>query len=104
MSKSLIFLVKSFLGNFYRHLAIFFWSHWSTRFKKFWIINFKNIVVDVIKKFLTRVVTLPFNLFSDCLVHSRLPLAILKGINLELIFQQGIHFVKPFGHVQNGVA
>ena len=23
MSKSIIFLVKSFLGNFYRHLAIF---------------------------------------------------------------------------------
>ena len=23
------FLVKSFLGNFYRHLVIFFWSHWS---------------------------------------------------------------------------
>ena len=22
------FLVKSFLGNFYRHLAIFIWSHW----------------------------------------------------------------------------
>ena len=31
MSKSIIFLVKSFLGNIYRHLAIliFFWSHWS---------------------------------------------------------------------------
>ena len=28
VSKSIIFLVKSFLGNFYRHLAIFFWSHW----------------------------------------------------------------------------
>ena len=27
VSKSIIFLVKSFLGNFYRHLAIFFWSH-----------------------------------------------------------------------------
>ena len=26
--KSIIFLLKSFLGNFYRHLAIFFWSHW----------------------------------------------------------------------------
>ena len=23
------FLVKSFLGNFYWHLAIFFWSHWQ---------------------------------------------------------------------------
>ena len=23
------FLVKSFLGNFYGHLAIFFWSHWQ---------------------------------------------------------------------------
>ena len=28
MSKSFIFLVKPFLGNFYRHLAIFIWSHW----------------------------------------------------------------------------
>ena len=27
MSKSLIFLVKSFLVNFYRHLATFYWSH-----------------------------------------------------------------------------
>ena len=27
--KSIIFLVESFLGNFYGHLAIFFWSHWS---------------------------------------------------------------------------
>ena len=27
-AKSLIFLVKSFWGNFYRHLAIIFWSHW----------------------------------------------------------------------------
>ena len=31
MSKSFIFLVKSFLGNFYRHLATFYWSHWSVR-------------------------------------------------------------------------
>ena len=28
-SKSFIFLVKSYMGNFYRHLAIFIWSHWS---------------------------------------------------------------------------
>ena len=28
VSKSWIFLVKSFLGYFYRHLAIFDWSHW----------------------------------------------------------------------------
>ena len=27
LSKSIIFLVKLFLGNIYRHLAIFFWSH-----------------------------------------------------------------------------
>ena len=27
VSKSIIFLVKSFFVNFYRHLAIFFWSH-----------------------------------------------------------------------------
>ena len=29
VSKSIIYLLKSFLGKFYRHLAIFFWSHWS---------------------------------------------------------------------------
>ena len=29
VSKSIILLVKSFLGNFYRHLIIFFWSHCS---------------------------------------------------------------------------
>ena len=28
VSKSIIFIVKSLLGNFYWHLAIFFWSHW----------------------------------------------------------------------------
>ena len=28
MSKSIILLEKSFLGKFYRHLAIYFWSHW----------------------------------------------------------------------------
>ena len=28
VSKSLIFVVKSFLGNFNRHFAIFYWSHW----------------------------------------------------------------------------
>ena len=27
LSKSFLFLVKSYLGNFYRHLAIFFWTH-----------------------------------------------------------------------------
>ena len=27
LSKSFILLSKSFLGNFYRHLAIFYWSH-----------------------------------------------------------------------------
>ena len=28
MSKSIIFLVNSFLANFYRHLATFYCSHW----------------------------------------------------------------------------
>ena len=27
-SKSIIFIVKSFLGSFYWRVAIFFWSHW----------------------------------------------------------------------------
>ena len=29
VSKSFVFLVNTFLGNFYRHLATFYWSHWS---------------------------------------------------------------------------
>ena len=29
VSKSIIFVVKSFLGNVYRHLATFYWSHWQ---------------------------------------------------------------------------
>ena len=33
VSKSLIFLVKSFLGNFYRHLALFYWSHCDHKMK-----------------------------------------------------------------------
>ena len=28
--RSMIFLVKSFLGNFYRHLVTSYWSHWLT--------------------------------------------------------------------------
>ena len=35
----IIFLVKSFLGNFYRHLALFFWSHWLATSKA---VFFKN--------------------------------------------------------------
>ena len=34
VSKSIIFLVKSFMGKFYRHLAIFFWSHWQVPTKR----------------------------------------------------------------------
>ena len=33
--KNFIFLVNSFLGNFYRHMATFQWSHWSLRNSKF---------------------------------------------------------------------
>ena len=32
VSKSLIFLVKLFWRDFYRHLAIFYWSHWSRHY------------------------------------------------------------------------
>ena len=38
-SKPIIFLVKSLLGNFYRHLAIFFWSHWMQAVRHFKIIS-----------------------------------------------------------------
>ena len=36
VSKSIILLVKSFQGNFYRHLSIFFWSH-CPYFKAFFL-------------------------------------------------------------------
>ena len=36
VSKSFIFLVKSYLGNFYRHLTIFIWSHWVWAFISFY--------------------------------------------------------------------
>ena len=33
VSNYIIFVVKSFLGNFYRHLATFYWSHWFPSIK-----------------------------------------------------------------------
>ena len=48
VSKSIFFLVKPFLGNFYRHLAIFFWSHWSSlspfTFSFFFVLIFSTFV------------------------------------------------------------
>ena len=35
VSKSFIFVVKSFLGNFHRHLATLYWSHWSSQTWRF---------------------------------------------------------------------
>ena len=43
VSKYIIFLVKSFLGNFYGHLAIIFWSHWSVSFNCASYFNFSSI-------------------------------------------------------------
>ena len=37
--KSIIFLAKNFLGNFYRHLAIIFWSHWRRFFQSIFCRN-----------------------------------------------------------------
>ena len=42
MSKSFIFLVKSYLGNFYRYLAIFIWSHFTS--PKFCFAYMKSLV------------------------------------------------------------
>ena len=39
MSKSIIFQVKSFLGNFYKHLDIFFWSHCLSMKNRFQLEN-----------------------------------------------------------------
>ena len=62
MSKSFIFLVNTLLGNFYRHLAIYIWSHWawlSLGFFKFlfyqwcccinwqWAVNEKNQIKSI---------------------------------------------------------
>ena len=36
--KSFIFLVESFLGNFFKHWAIFIWSHWHlSQFRRRWL-------------------------------------------------------------------
>ena len=42
MSKYIIFLVKSFLGNFYWHFAIFFWSHWRV----VWLRDIYSYIAD----------------------------------------------------------
>ena len=34
VSKSFILVVKSFLVNFYRHLATFYWSHWLCHLRR----------------------------------------------------------------------
>ena len=65
--KYFIFLIKSFLGNFYRHLGTFYWSHWqgqiSSRFNctciihEFWLktrnhssVLICNIILSTTKK------------------------------------------------------
>ena len=45
--KSIIFLVKSHLGNFYRNLAIFFWLHWQH-----WLLGFCSECSNEIEEFL----------------------------------------------------
>ena len=40
VSKSFIFIVKLFLGNFYIHLAIFYWSHCSQQYI-FWDLKYR---------------------------------------------------------------
>ena len=40
-------MVKSFLGNFYRHLAIFFWSHWWHQFLIFSALSIKINVYNI---------------------------------------------------------
>ena len=47
ISKSFIFLVKSYLGNFYRHLAIFIWSHcpWLTTANQNVLLQFRVITL-----------------------------------------------------------
>ena len=67
VSKWFIILVKSFLGNFYRHLGTFYWSHWqgqiSSRFNctciihEFWLktrnhssVLICNIILSTTKK------------------------------------------------------
>ena len=57
VTKYIIFLVKSFLSNFYRHLAIFFWSHCSC----INLINSKYII-SPLKSFVHRVATIHKNI------------------------------------------
>ena len=53
--KSFIFLVKSFLGIFYRHLEIFFWSHWSEHTNPAWR-KFTHYPIICIGQFLQKIV------------------------------------------------
>ena len=49
VSKSIIFLVKSFLGNFYRHLATFYCSHWTQTMKLSLFIGSAHIIRSTIR-------------------------------------------------------
>ena len=51
VSKSIIFLVKSFLGNFYRHLAIFIWSHWLAFSFENLLFFYTNLLANLILAF-----------------------------------------------------
>ena len=51
MSKYFILLLKSFLGNFYRRLATFYWSHWKQ----------ERAVEELFSPFSKEMMLLPFN-------------------------------------------
>ena len=75
--KSIIFLVKSFLGNFCRLLAIFFWSHWSRVF-------FNNTYNRTLSFWSTLCYVLSFTI---CI------LALMKSIDDYLILWHQLHLL-----------
>ena len=71
------FLVKSFLGKFYRHLEIFFWSHWLVhQMKHFWFLNFKEISISFQKCFQTSTIGW---IYVEDLAHTSLYKDFFKG-------------------------
>ena len=103
VSKSIIFLVKSCLGNFYRHLAIFFKSHCFlfsfTFFQSFVmflaIIIFISTFLLLLSSFSVFSLVLLESLFSICVfVHSLLYLT-FHFCSIFSLFHQNDNFSMP---------
>ena len=88
MSKSIIFLVKSFLGKFYRNLAIFFWSHCSL------LLNIDYHIIEHIVEWVTNGIMCESVLVSanEPRTDREMPSTVLPiGQNWTVIFNSSCH-------------